>query len=100
MRDGRGRVVTVRDGQFRRTKRTPHEAGRAARTVGTTFPAPEWRDAVLALAQRWGCRPGDVMVYAVSLLMAGVESGEVERPAGEVTWWMRTGEGFRLPWEP
>jgi len=97
---GEGQRDAGGPGGGRKTKRTPHEAGRAARRVGVTFAWGVGGEAGLDLAERWGCRPGDVMVYGVSHLLAGVEGGEVGRPAGEVSWWQRAGEGFRLPWEP
>ena len=64
--------------------------------MSVTFPAPEWRDAVRELADRWGCRPGDVMVYALARLIAE----GAPRPQGSVEGWQRGGEGLALPRVP
>jgi len=79
--------------------RTPHERGRSARRLGVTFPTAAWADEVRALAQRWRVRPADVLVLAVSRLMADLEDGEVVVPLA-IEFQTRAGAGFDLPWEP
>jgi len=84
----------------RKTTRTPHEKGRAGRSVNVSFPSGAWVEAVKELAVRWGCRPADVQVLAVSMLMDVVHRGGMQRPEGEVAFWMRAGGEWELPWEP
>ena len=79
----------------------PHEVGRKRRQMSVTFPDAAWGAAVRDLADEWGVRPGDVVVYAVARLLAGVEGGEVGRPRVErVRPWHRAGECLELPWIP
>ena len=75
-------------------RRSPHSRERAGRQMSVSFPSAAWPDAVRGLAERWGWRPGDVLVYAVAHLMAAVEDG-MGRPGGEVRDWQRSGEGGR-----
>jgi hypothetical protein len=69
--------------------------------MAVTFPDESWPQAVLALAQRWGLNPSDVMTLAFSRLMAAVQEGEMGRPVGEARRnWQRAGAMLELPWEP
>jgi len=87
------------NGRASRRHRTPHERGRAERTISVSFPGAEWADAVRELARRWRVRPADVMVAAFAHMMADLEAGRFERPEGEVEFWHRAGEGLALEWE-
>jgi hypothetical protein len=85
----------------RRSKRTPHERGRAGRRVTLDFPDGGWKAAVWEVAERWGVRPCDVYVLAVARLLAAIEAGEVGGPVnGGPQFWERAGSGMDLPWEP
>lgn len=83
----------------RQSKPRPHERDRTGRKMTVTFPDPAWLDAIQAEAERWGVRPSDVMVYAISVMMDAFEQGQA-RPSGEAQPYQRAGEGLDLPWEP
>jgi hypothetical protein len=88
------------EGKGRRTKRRPHEVGRAGRKLTVTLPGAAWRDAIAEEAERCGLRPCDLVTFAFAHYMAAVEGGELARPRGDAQYWQRAGEGLTLPWEP
>jgi len=81
-------------------KKTPHARTRGERRLGATFPSAAWVDAVRDLAEQWNVRPADVLVMAVSRLMADLDAGEVEGPTRPAGFQDRAGEMFSLPWGP
>ncbi len=93
----------TREGE-RQSRRSPHEMGRAGRSMSVTFPGLGWKEALELLAEEWG--PGvykaDVLVYAVSRLMQAWEQGaEGGPPRRTRAPWMRTGDVWAdLPWRP
>jgi hypothetical protein len=86
----------------RKHTRRPSEERRARRKVSTTFPTPQWRDAVLHQADRWGIRLSDFMTFCVAFTMRAIESGELsEAPrSGPTRFYHRAGENLDLPWSP
>jgi len=84
----------------RKTKITPHERGRSMRKVTLTLPSSEWKDAIIAEAERWGVRNSDLMTYAISYLMRAIEDGDVQRPGDSSQFYHRSAEMLLLPWEP
>lgn len=85
----------------RKTKRTPHEANRAARQLAVVFPTPAWKDAVLDLAAEWNVRTSDFLTWCVSYTMRALADGNVRTPSiGGAMYHQRAGECMELPWEP
>jgi hypothetical protein len=110
---GGGIVKQLVDSQFpaqeteeqertRKTKRKPHEVKRASRQLSVTFPMPDWKDAVLYQADRWGVRTSDFLTFCVAFTMQAIDSGELRRPPvrGPIRYHHRTGEALDLPWSP
>jgi len=87
-----------REGKRRST--TPHERERTGRRVAVSFPDEAWVGALQEQAERWGMRVSDLVVFCVAHTMAGIEAGEVRKPAGETRFYHRAGEGLDLGWEP
>lgn len=80
-------------------KATPHEQGRHGRRMTVTLPDAEWAEAIREIAQKFGLRPSDFLVWCISLAMYGIEM-EGEKPEGTVDERSGVAEGVRLPWEP
>jgi hypothetical protein len=83
----------------RTTPVRPHELDRRNRQMNITWPDADWIDAVQAEADRWGCRPCDVLVYAFAQMMDRFQTGQ-PRPRGQAKFHHRAGEMLDLPWEP
>jgi len=87
----------------RKSKRGPHEVGRARRSRSLTLASAGWVAALEEAAARLeGVEKADVVVLAVARLMAELEGGARVWPGRRRRRpWMRTGEVWvELPWGP
>ena len=86
----------------RETRLRPHETGRKARQMNVTFPSAAWTEALRQMAEHWGLRPADLLVWCVSYAIRQILDSQVEPPSGAgrkqhhtACEWMKN-----LPWEP
>ncbi len=85
----------------RETRLRPHETNRRARQLNITFPTAAWPEALREMAERWGLRPADLVVWCVSIAITAIRQGEVDPPSGEGRRQHHTAcEWMDLLWEP